>query len=201
LISGKRIHSLAAGAFLLALVSLGVLAMSVSSEDLIARRSGDFIRVMAPRLHFLTGKSLQRLRDGSAVPFDFQLSIASGTRSNVIERAFERFTVSYDVWEERFSVVRLRDFRKSASNLSANTAESWCLENILARTPALPADRQLWAHLEVRSAEPKEPSSSPYADPGISITTLIGIFSRPPRPAQDHWSLESSAFRFSDLKP
>lgn len=175
--------------------------MSVSTEDLIPRRSGDLIHVTAPRLHFITGKSLQRLHDGAVVPFDFQLSIAAGIKSNVVERAFERFTVSYDVWEEKFSVVRLRDFRKSASSLSANAAESWCLENILARAPAPPADRQLWARLEVRSAEPKEPLSSPYADSGISITTLIGAFSRPPRPAQDHWSLESAAFRLADLKP
>ena len=174
--------------------------MTVSNEDLIVRRSGDLIRVTAPRLHFITGKALQRLRDGAAVPFDFQLNIAAGARSNVIERAFERFTVSYDVWEEKFSVVRLRDFRKSASNLSANAAESWCLENILAGTANLPANRELWARLEVRSAEPKEPSS-PYADPGISITTLIGIFSRPPRPTQDHWAFESAAFRLADLKP
>lgn len=175
--------------------------MSVSNEDLIVRRSGDLIHVTAPRLHFITGKSLQRLHDGAVVPFDFQLSIAAGSRSNVVERALERFTVSYDVWEERFSVVRLRDFRKSASNLSANAAESWCLENILARVSTLPADREFWARLEVRSAEPKEPSSSPYADAGISITTLIGVFSRPPWPAQDHWSLESAAFRLADLKP
>jgi hypothetical protein len=175
--------------------------MSVSNEDLIVRRSGDLIHVTAPRLHFITGKSLQRLRDGASVPFDFQLSIAAGVRSNVIERAFERFTVSYDVWEERFSVARLRDFRKSASNLSANAAEAWCLENILARATFLPADRELWARLEVRSAEPREASSFPYGDPGISITTLIGIFSRPPRPAQDHWAFESAAFRLADLKP
>lgn len=175
--------------------------MSVSTEDLLPRRSGDLIHVVAPRLHFLTGKSLQRLHDGAVVPFDFQLSVAAGFRTNVIERAFERFTVSYDVWEEKFSVVRLRDFRKSATNLSANAAESWCLENILASGTALPPDRQLWARLEVRSAESKEPSSSPFADPGISITTLIGIFSRPPRPAQDHWSLDSAAFRLADLKP
>jgi hypothetical protein len=175
--------------------------MSVSSEDLIVRRSGDMIRVVAPRLHFITGKSLQRLHDGAVVPFDFQLSVTAGARSNIVARAFERFTVSYDVWEERFSVVRLNDFRKSASNLSANGAEAWCLENISARGFALPANRELWARLEVRSAEPKEPSSSPYTDPGISITTLIGIFSRPPRPAQDHWSLESSAFHLADLKP
>ena len=175
--------------------------MSVSSEDLLVRRSADRIRVIAPRLHFLTGKSLQRLHDGAIVPFDFQFSIAAGAKGNVVERAFERFTVSYDVWEEKFSVVRLRDFRKSASNLSANAAESWCLENILARAFTLPADRELRARLEVRSAEPKEPSSSPYADPGISITTLIGIFSRPPRPEQDHWAFESAAFHLADLKP
>jgi hypothetical protein len=174
--------------------------MSVSNEELVPRRFGDHVRVIAPRLHFLTGKSLQRLHDGAVVPFDFQLSITAGSKSNVVERAVERFTVSYDVWEEKFSVVRPRDFRKSASNLSANAAESWCLENLLARAAAL-GDRQLWARLEVRSAEPKEPSSFPYADPGISITTLIGIFSRPPRPAQDHWALESAAFRLADLKP
>lgn len=175
--------------------------MSVPSEDLIVRRSGDLLRVAAPRLHFLTGKALQRLRDGATVPFDFQLSIAAGSKGNVVERAFERFTVSYDVWEEKFSVVRLRDFHKSTASLSANAVESWCLENIFARGFNLPADRQLWARLEVRTAEPKEPSSSPYSDPGVSITTLIGIFSRPPRPAQDHWALESAAFRLVDLKP
>jgi hypothetical protein len=196
----SRIHSLAAGTFLLALISLGVLAMSVSNEELVPRRSGDYLRVIVPRLHFLTGKSLQRLHDGAVVPFDFQLGIAAGVKSNVVERAFERFTVSYDVWEEKFSVVRPRDFRKSASSLSANAAESWCLENLLARASTL-GGRELWARLEVRSAEPKEPSSFPYADPGISITTLIGIFSRPPRPAQDHWAFESAAFRFADLKP
>ena len=198
--SVSRIHSLAAGTLLLALISLGVRAMSVSNEELVPRRSGDYIRVIAPRLHFLTGKSLQRLHDGAIVPFDFQLSVASGAKSNVVERTFERFTVSYDVWEEKFSVVRPRDFRKSASNLSANAAESWCLENLLARASTL-GGRELWARLEIRSAEPKEPSSFPYADPGISITTLIGIFSRPPRPAQDHWAFESAAFRLADLKP
>jgi hypothetical protein len=175
--------------------------MSVSNQELVVRRSGDLIHVTAPRLHFITGKSLQRLRDGVAVPFDFQLSVAAGVRGNVVERAYERFTVSYDVWEEKFSVVRTPDFRKSASNLSANAAEAWCLENIFAHRSNLPEDRELWARLEVRSVESKDPSSFPYSDSGISITTLIGIFSRPPRPAQDHWAFESAAFRLADLKP
>ena len=69
------------------------------------------IRVTAPSLHFLTGKSLSRLHDGAAVPFDFQLIITAGSKNNVVARSLERFTVSYDVWEEKFSVVRVRDFR------------------------------------------------------------------------------------------
>ena len=97
-------------------------------------------------------------------------------------------------------MVRLRDFRKSASKLSANAAESWCLENLLARASTL-GGRELWARLEVRSAEPKEPSPFPMPIRGSASPALIGIFSRPPRPAQDHWAFESAAFHLADLKP
>jgi hypothetical protein len=189
----------AAQAFLLALLSLELLAMSASSEDLFVRRVADQVHVIAPRLHFLTGKSLQRLRDGATVPFDFQFSIAAGLKSNIVHRAVERFTVSYDVWEEKFRVVRLRDFRKSAVGLSANAAEAWCVENIFVPAAKLPADKQLWAHLDIRTVESKEqPSSSD--DAGISIPALIQLLSRPPRPQQDHWTAESASFRLTDLK-
>lgn len=174
--------------------------MSASSEDLYVRRFADQIRVMAPRLHFLSGKSLQRLRDGATVPFDFQLSIAAGLKNNIIERAVERFSVSYDVWEEKFRVVRLRDFRKSAAGLSANAAESWCLENLFIPAARMPADKELWAHLDIRAAEAKELAST-AGDPSISIPALIQLLSRPPRPQQDHWALESASFRLTDLKP
>lgn len=174
--------------------------MSASSEDLFVRRFAEQIRVIAPRLHFLSGKSLQRLYDGATVPFDFQLSIAAGFKNNFVGRpAVERFSISYDVWEEKFRVVRLRDFRKSATSLSATAAESWCLENLLVPSAGLPADKELWARLDVRTAEPKEsvPSS---ADSGISIPALIQLLSRPPRPQQDHWMLESASFHLADLK-
>ncbi len=95
-----------------------------------------------PTLHFLTGKSLSRLHDGAAVPFDFQLIIAAGSKNNVVARSLERFTVSYDVWEEKFSVVRVRDFRRSGMRLSASSAEAWCLDNIVdpnVRAAARPA--------------------------------------------------------------
>jgi len=195
-----RAKQLAARCLLTALVAYDLFALGVSTPELAVRSSADELHVSAPRLHFLTGKSLQRLHDGAAVPFDFQLSLAAGTHNNVVAQALERFIVSYDVWEEKFSVVRLRDFRKSGSHLSANAAEAWCLDNIFASKANLPANQQLWARLEIRSAEQKELAAISQ-DSGISLTALIEVFSRPTRPQQEHWALESAPFRLADLKP
>jgi hypothetical protein len=174
--------------------------MSVSSEDLFVRRAANDIHLIAPRFHFLTGKTLDRLHDGAVVPFDFQLSIAAGFKTNIVARAPERFIVSYDLWQEKFSVVRLRDFRKSPLNLSASAAEAWCVDNVLLPAASLPSEKELWARLEVRSVDQK-PQAAAAADPGISIVSLVELFSRPPRPQQDHWSLESAAFHLAELKP
>jgi hypothetical protein len=189
-------HNLAALIFL-GVGGLDLLAMTVSSQGLLPHRIGGDIRVTAPSVHFLTGKSLSRLHDGAAVPFDFQLIISSGSKDNVVARALERFTVSYDVWEEKFSVVRVRDFRRSGMRLSAASAEAWCLDNIVINASGLPAGQQLWARLEIRSAETKEPLA---ANSGINLATLIEIFSRPSRPEQDRWSVESAPFQLADQK-
>ena len=115
----------------------------------------------------------------------------------MVARALERFTVSYDVWEEKFSVVRVRDFRRSGMRLSASSAESWCLDNIVVAAAGLPTGQQLLARLEIRSAESKEPLAT---SSGINLATLIEIFSRPLRPEQDRWSVESAPFQLSDSK-
>ena len=172
--------------------------MTVSSQGLLPHQVSGEIRVTAANLHFLTGQSLSRLHDGAAVPFDFQLIITSGSQNTVVARALERFVVSYDVWEEKFSVVRVRDFRRSGMRLSAAGAESWCLENLFVPAASLPAGQQLWARLEIRTAESKEPLP---ADSGINLATLIEIFSRPSRPQQDRWSVESAPFQLDGLKP
>lgn len=182
-----------------ALVCWELVALSVPGDQLFLHRASGDIHIAAPRLHFLTGTSLQRLHDGAVVPFDFQLTIAAGSKTNVVTRALERFSISYDVWQEKFSVTRLRDFRKSSLNLSANAAETWCLENIFVAASSLP-EGQLWARLEIRSVEPRQ-QPAVARDPNISIATLIEIFSRNPRPREERWSLESSSFRLADLNP
>lgn len=176
----------------LSLYSLG-LAGSLSP-----RWSGDFLEVAAPNLHFLTGQQLDRLRNGAAVPFDFQLSLSSGPGTPLLHRSLERFVVSYDLWEERFSVVRLRNFRRSAAHLTATAAETWCLDNIAIPSYSVPADRPLWLKLEIRSAESKQ--IAPIADEGgVSLATLIELFSHPTRNTQGHWESEAGPFRLNDL--
>jgi hypothetical protein len=180
------------------LICLTLAGMTVSSQGLIPHRVAGDIHVTAPTLHFLTGKALSRLHDGATVPFDFQLIITSGSKTNVVARALERFTVSYDVWEEKFSVVRMRDLHRSSLRMSSSGAESWCLDHIVIPAAGLPAGQQLWARLEIRSVESKEPLD---AASGINLATLIEIFSRPSRPQQDRWSIESVPFQLADLKP
>ena len=183
---------------LLSVVSIELFALSISNENLLPHKIDGELRVSAPHLHFLTGRTLQRLHDGVSVPFDFQLSVAAGIHTNVIERSLDRFVVSYDLWEEKFSVMRPRSVRKASPRLSAIGAESWCLENLSIPVAGLPTERDLWARLEVRSADARP--ESPLSDPGISLTTLIDIFSRPARSQQEHWALESAPFRIAELK-
>ncbi len=177
----------------LSLYSLGL------ATDLKPKWTGDFLEVAAPELHFLTGQQLERLRNGASVPFDFQLTLSTGPNAPQLYRSLERFVVSYDLWEERFSVVRLRNHQRSAPHLTATAAENWCVGNMAIPANSVPIDKQLWLKLEIRSAESKQVAAVPD-EGGVSLTTLVEIFSRPTRNPQDHWVRESSPFRLSDLK-
>ena len=68
-----------------------------------------------------------------------------------------------------------------------------------ARPPAaaLPPGQQLWARLEIRSAETKEPLA---ATSGINLATLIEIFSRPAATAQPHWNVETGPVTLDQLR-
>src|SRR6478735_8587513 len=91
----------------------------VVAQDLLLRHSNDQVRVTAPRLHFLTGKPLERMRNGASVTYDMQLIILADNRQAILRRALERFVLSYDLWEEKFSATRMRTERTSAAHLSA----------------------------------------------------------------------------------
>ena len=184
---------------LFALVVLfSVCAFGLRPAGLVVRWNPDDTGVSAPNLHFLSGKQLDRLHDGATVPFDFQLTLFAQTSNEPLRRMLDRFAISYDLWEEKFSVTRTRAPRKSVSHLSAAAAETWCVDNMLMPSPELPAGRDLWLRLEVRSVEPRDFTPA-LSDGPISLATLIEIFSRPSVARQQQWTLDSAQFRVSDF--
>jgi hypothetical protein len=70
-------------------VMLGLVAQSLG-----VRLDGDDIRIVAPQFHFLTGKSLEKLKDGASVAFLAQLSLSPEVNAPAIKRAVDRFIVS-----------------------------------------------------------------------------------------------------------
>lgn len=165
---------------------------------LVPRLNGDSLLVRTGDLHLVEGKPLERLKNGVAVSFDFQLSLVSEADRSTLRRAFERFTFSYDLWEEKFSVVR-RGVMRQVSRLGAEAAEAWCLENIAAPVAGLAPDRRFIVRLEVRLADSRDPKPV-LGEPGFSLTALVEIFSRPSRGREPQWALESGPVRLADLK-
>jgi hypothetical protein len=176
-----------------------LLALSLSPVTLAVRWKEDGLAVSAPKLHFLSGKQLDRLHDGVSVAFDAQLSLLAPSQRTQLERAVDRFVISYDLWEEKFAVTSLRAPRRSASHLSAAAAEAWCIESMRLSPAGLSSSQPFLMSLELRAEESKEINPL-LGEPGISIAGLIEIFSRPARTQQDKWQLESLPFRLQDLR-
>lgn len=182
-------------------VALSAACLCLFAQDLVLRRSNDQMRVAAPRLHFLTGKPLERMRNGASVTYDMQLTVYGDNRQSILRRGFERFVVSYDLWEEKFSATRMRTARASASRLSAEAAESWCLDNIGIPVTGLPLDKPVYVRLDVRAQEAKERRADAEGE-GLSLTKLIDIFSRAGGPVPGtQWRAEAGPVLLQNVKP
>jgi len=185
----------------LLLCALG--AVSSASDDLVVFLDGDYLRVSLPHIDFLKGKPVERLKDGASVAFIGQITITASPNSiTPVARSVARFALSYDIWEERFSVTKIGqspESRRSASHLSAQATENWCLDNLVIDRSQVPADKQFYVQLDLRAEDPKDQLGI-IGDPGINLTRLIEMFGRAPRSPQERWLFNSGPFRLADLK-
>ena len=135
------------------LVANLLLCTSLWAQDLAVHLDGDYLRIALPHVDFLKGKPLERLKDGASVAFIGQLTITTTPNSlNPVARAVARFALSYDIWEERFSVTKMGqtpDSRRSAALLSVQQTENWCLDNLAIVRSRIPPDQPF-----LRSADP-----------------------------------------------
>jgi hypothetical protein len=183
----------------LAIAAVSAMAVGVCAQELLVQHQGDLVKISAPKLHFLTGSPLERIRNGRAVPYDFQLTVFSDPKGAPVSRTLERFVFSYDLWEEKFQVKRLRT-GDASRRLSADAAERWCVDQMSFNSGALPRGNPVWVRLEVRAQEPKD-AMALNDDGGVSLTTLIELFSRASKAReQNYWRVESGPLNLSVLR-
>ena len=172
------------------------LGWSLAAPRLLIRREGANLRISAPQIRFLNGKPLEQLKNGANVSFVSQISFT--TEFTVLARKVDRFVVSYDLWEEKFSATRLGPPQRSASRMSVPAAEAWCLDELAPVPASLTLSRPFSIKWELRAEDPKE-SAAIIGEPGINLTRLVEIFSRPPRNQQLRWAETAGPLRLQDL--
>jgi hypothetical protein len=164
-------------------------------EPLTVSFDGDNLHFTAPRLHFLSGKPLTRLKEGATVVFLSQLTLRDDR--GLIRHAHERLNVSFDVWEEKFNVVLAED-RHSKLGLTQAAAEAWCFDNLVISALALEPTRPFWLHFDLRVATERELAAL-VSGPGLSFRNLIEYFGRKAGADEPSWVGEAGPLRLTDL--
>jgi hypothetical protein len=171
----------------------------LGAEGLDVRLAGDRIRVAAPRMDFLAGRPLERLRNGAPVPYALQLSLSTDRGVTTLARDIQRFVFSYDLWEEKFSVRKVGAPRRSQSHLSAADAQAWCVEQMTLATGGLGREQKFWVRLEVRAEEPDSRMGMESEDV-VSLTELIEFFSRRTKGGENRWVADAGPLRIAELR-
>ena len=156
----------------------------------------DNLRVFAPSLHFLSGKPLERLKDGDSVAYLANLELLDESKTTSLKTARGRFVVSYALWEEQFSVTQLAARPVTRDGLSALNAEAWCFENLALNTSGISADRYLWLRFEIHTANARDVAAEGI--PGISFAKVIQWLGRK-NTEQTQWGPLERRVRLADL--
>ena len=179
-------------------------ALAMWAEDMVLNWRENHLEFSAPRVHFLTDKSRDRLKNAAEVPFDLRITLFSGTRSHVYRENFARFVVSYDLWEEKYSVTRTVPSRKTAAHLTELAAEAWCLQQMPMEVNGLKGTDPLWVRLEIRAEDGKESapliSRGNLSEAGINLKPLIELFSQPARQTQHPITVDAGPMTLDEVR-
>ena len=171
--------------------------LSAQTSPLTVERDGDLLRLRAPQLDFVTGAPLARLHDGRSVTYVLTASIQIHRGGARVHGVTRQVIFSYDLWEERFSVVQRDDPKVAASHLTTAAAEAWCVELLPLPVGAAPADKAFVVKLECSLGEENAPARD--APSAATFTGLIDFFSRKEPSAPPRWEAASLPLRLADL--
>jgi hypothetical protein len=179
------------------LAGLGItLSRAFEVQQLQVRYDADSLRVLAPSLHFLSGKALERLKDGDAVAYVANLELLNDAKTFSLQQQKGRFVVSYALWEERFSVTQLANKEVTVDGLSAQAAEAWCFDSLGLSTVGLATDRFYWLRFDIRTANAREIAAEGL--PGFSLSRMIEWLGKK-NSEQTQWGPLERRVRLADL--
>jgi hypothetical protein len=181
---------------LLTLVFLASTALPLSAQTLTVNVVGDALRVEARGFGFIEGALLARLKEGRSVRIDFELSVLAKPEGPVVRQAVQAFTLSFDLWEERFAVSSAGSPARSISHLRARDAEVWCLENVTMPVSSLGLGRgtPFWLRLAYRAQDPA-PATQEAQGERYTLRALIDRLSRRGEEADLAKSVDAGPFR------
>ena len=157
---------------------------------------GDALKVRAPGLRFLNGDPLARLKDGRSVRVELAAMVLAGPGKSPATAARRIFSLSYDLWEERFAVTAVDARSQSMSHLLQAAAEAWCVEQLaipLSALGTLGRDAPFWLRLEYRVLEGD--GAQAEGDSGYTLQALIDALSRRRKTEPSPNALEAGPFR------
>jgi hypothetical protein len=161
---------------LVALMLVAVVAPHLGAQTVTIRRVADALHVQARGFSFIDGPLLARLKEGRSVQIDFDMTVLAKPGGPIVKQVMQAFTLSFDLWEERFAVSRIGSPAKSISHLRPRDAEAWCLENVTMPVSSLGLGREtpFWIRLAYRVQD--APAAGNEA-PGARYT-LQGLIDR-----------------------
>jgi hypothetical protein len=173
---------------------IGLWAQSLSLKE-----KGDQLHVAAPQLHFLTGKAVEKLRNGSTITYVVTLA---ATPKHARKAAFlvqEKFSVSFDIWEEKYSVAQNKPGGRTASRLTSAMVEEWCLDNIPIPVRSVPDRQPFMVRLEC-FVEENESYENGENRSGLTLAGLIDVFSRKKQEEPLRWEAVGGPFLLDALR-
>ena len=119
------------------------------------------LQVRGTGLRLIEGVVADHLKDGRSVRVDFEMTILDKAQGTPITQNRQSFTLSFDLWEQRYAVTRAGAAPRSISHLAARDAEAWCLENMALPLTALgrfARDLPFWIRVEYRVQDRPPPA-------------------------------------------
>jgi hypothetical protein len=167
--------------------------------SLSAERHGDHLHIVAPQMHFISGRAVEKLHNGSMITYVLKLIIAPQHAREAVVVLQEKFAISFDLWEEKYSVVQKKPDGRSATRLTSSAAEAWCLENMPVPVRSVPERQPFMIRLEcfIDEGDAKENAESRS---GLTLAAIIDAFSRKKPEETPRWEAAGGPFLLEHLK-